>query len=198
MNQDYIQKLYSEYTSQRNAMHDASLEAAGRYDRAVLSITTGALAVSIAFLDKIVKEPDERTIPLLILAWLILVTALICELLALSSSQKSCQLQIEILDEEYKGYLYSGDPEAAVTNRQPPSENTYVLRTHRYSSVALWSLIVGIILMMAFSATNIYINGGKHDRKTKIKQQRKHRRPQYQGKLYAGEKQVTPTAPTKK
>jgi len=52
MNQDYIQKLYSEYTSQRNAMHDASLEAAGRYDRAVLSITTGALAVSIAFLDK--------------------------------------------------------------------------------------------------------------------------------------------------
>ncbi len=155
MNQEYSDKLYAEYSAQRDAMHAASLEAAGRYDRAILTITTGALAVSLAFLDKVVQHPAPSTIPILVLGWILLVSALISQLLALSSSQKACQRQIDILDKEYKRYLYADDPSAAVRNDRSQESNPFSNRTSTYSAVALWGLIGGIILLMVFSAVNM-------------------------------------------
>ena len=155
MNQEYSDKLYAEYSAQRDAMHGASLEAAGRYDRAVLTITTGALAVSLAFLDKVVQHPASSTIPILIGAWIFLIAALIAQLLALSSSQKACQRQIEILDAEYKRYLYTDDPAEAVRTDRSQDSNPFSKRTRRCSVIALCGLIGGIILLMLFSAANM-------------------------------------------
>lgn len=155
MSQEYSDKLYSEYSTQRDAMHSASLEAAGRYDRAVLTITTGTLAVSLAILDKVIQHPAQNTIPILIAAWAALIITLIAQLLALSNSHKACQRQIDILDDEYERYLYSDDPAEAVRTERKTDSNAYSKRTRFYSTVALWGLIGGILLLMAFTVANM-------------------------------------------
>lgn len=155
MGRKYTDKLYAEYSAQRDSMHAASLEAAGRSDRAVLTIATGALAVSIAFLDKIAAQPNPSSIFFLVGAWGFLVVAIISQLLALSSSQKACQCQIEILDSEYDRYLYAEDPAEAVRTQRDQESNPFLKRTLKYSAIALWSLIGGIVLMLVFSAINM-------------------------------------------
>jgi len=79
----------------------ASLEAAGRYDRAFLAISTGTLAISLAFIDKIAKNPELWTLYILVPGWLLLLVSISIQLLALASSQNATNEQIRILDQQY-------------------------------------------------------------------------------------------------
>jgi hypothetical protein len=62
MSDDYLDKLYQQYSSQREKLDAASIEAAGRYDKAVLTISTGALALSVTFIEKIASNPQHWTL----------------------------------------------------------------------------------------------------------------------------------------
>jgi len=157
MSEDYIDKLYKEYTAQREKLNASSLEAAGRYDRAFLTISTGALAVSVAFIDKIAPNPESWTLYILVPGWIVLLVSISMQLLALASSQNATSEQIRILDDQYSKYLLSDDPEKAVSEGYVEPENHYVKRTARLN---IWSqvlLIIGVVLILAFSSVNIYL-----------------------------------------
>ncbi len=101
MSQNYANQLYEEYTAQRVRLDDASLEVAGRYDRVFLTISTGSLALSVTFIDKIISIMQTWTLFLLVIGWILLLIAVILQLLALSASHNATREQINILDQQY-------------------------------------------------------------------------------------------------
>ncbi|MFZ5763754.1 MAG: hypothetical protein ACOY8P_12610 [Thermodesulfobacteriota bacterium] len=157
MSEEYTDKLYKEYTAQREKLNAASLEAAGRYDRAFLTISTGTLAISVAFIDRIVTNPELWTLYILVPGWISLLVSISMQLLALASSQNATGEQIRILDQQYSKYFSSEDPTLAVQEEYEEPENRYVKRTARLN---IWSqilLIFGVVLILAFSSINIYL-----------------------------------------
>jgi carbon starvation protein CstA len=157
MSHDYLEKLYEQYSSQREKLDAASIEAAGRYDKAVLTISTGALALSVAFIDKIASCPQSWTLFILVPGWFLLLISIITQLLALSSSHNATREQICILDQEYTRYFQADDPATLVKEGWTESEpvNKYVDITNKFNLVSQIALILGIVCILAFSSVNI-------------------------------------------
>lgn len=157
ISQDYRDKLYSEYAQERAKLDDASLEAGGRYDRAVLTISTGALALSIVFVEKIASKPATYTVFLLVIAWTLLLVSIVFELLALDASQRATTEQISILDEKYMTLLYGDDGLLQEILHETPQENPFSKKVSRYNTLSFLALVVGIVLIMIFSALNMLL-----------------------------------------
>jgi hypothetical protein len=155
MSEEYIDKLYKEYTSQREKLNAASLEAAGRYDRAFLAISTGTLALSVAFIDKIATNPESWTLYILMPGWLLLIASISLQLLALASSQNATSEQIRILDQEYSVYFSNDNPENTVSERHEEPINRFIQRTSRLNVVSQILLIIGVVLILSFASINI-------------------------------------------
>lgn len=158
MSDDYKDKLYKEYSSQREKLDGASLEAAGRYDRAILAISSGALALSVTFIEKIISTPQTWTLFLLVPGWILLLCTIILQLLALASSQNATSEQIRLLDQQYQRYFSVEDAAEAVKEGWIEPENPYVKRTNRLNIISQVSLIIGILLVLAFSSVNVCVN----------------------------------------
>src|SRR5438309_11202790 len=102
---DYSQIRYIEYSKLRGDLFKTNVELAGRYDQWILTLSSGALALSLAFLEKIASHPEPNTVFLIGLAWIFLVVAMLTGFLSLVTAQYSAGRQIEILDWEYKQHL---------------------------------------------------------------------------------------------
>ncbi|GFE58732.1 hypothetical protein [Geobacter sp. AOG1] len=159
MSDDYKNKLYEVYSAEREKLDAASIEAAGRYDKAVLAISTGALALSVTFIEKIASNPQFWTLFLLVLGWVLLLAAIIFQLCALSSSHNSTRDQISILDQQYAKYFLAEDPAKLVEAgmKEPATTNQYVDLTNKYNSWSQITLYVGITCILAFSSINIFL-----------------------------------------
>lgn len=162
---DYRQRLYDSYAKERERLNSASLEAGGRYDRIVITLGGGALALSLTFIEKIAPSPCLGTIWILIVAWSSLLVCVVLQLLALASSQDAVRLQIERLDAEYGYYFASDNPEDAVRNRMPEDMNRFTVRATRFNDWSRYALICGMLLLFAFSAVNMSTKGNENDRK---------------------------------
>ena len=168
MSEEYANRLYDEYTAQRVKLDSASLEAGGRYDRAVLAISSGALALSVTFIDKIASAPQPWTLFLLVSGWLLLLVAIIFQLLALSASHEATREQINILDKQYAYYLSTDDPEEAVRNGWEEPPNKFNSRVNKFNIVAQVALISGVVFVLVFSAFNVcYKIKGENDERKK-------------------------------
>ena len=152
---DYRSELYATYSKEREKLNGASLETGGRYDRVVLTLGGGALALSLTFLEKIVPHPSSWTLWLIVPAWLFLIGSVALQLLALAASQDAIRIQIERLDAEYSFYFSSDNPSDAVAKRTPEGENRFVKRATCLNICSRWILIIGMILLFAFSACNM-------------------------------------------
>jgi len=157
MSDDYLNQLYEQYSAQRDKLDAASIEAAGRYDKAVLLISTGALALSVTFIEKVATDPQKWTLFLLVPGWLLLLLSIIWQLLALSSSHNATREQICILDQQYTKYFQADDPANLVKEGWTETDpvNKYVDKTNKYNLWSQWALIIGIICVLAFSSVNI-------------------------------------------
>ena len=58
---DYRKQRYETYIKDRDALRSDSLEVSGRYDKAILALAGGALALSVTFLEKIAPHPVPWT-----------------------------------------------------------------------------------------------------------------------------------------
>ena len=130
-------------------------------NRTILTLGGGALALSITFLEKIAPSPHPSTVIILVIAWLALLLSVVMQLLALASSQKAVQLQIERLDSEYGYYRAADNLEEAVRTKPSEPENPHVKCVSTYNVISRWALIFGIILLFMFSGINVQPKGDK-------------------------------------
>ncbi|NCD35098.1 MAG: hypothetical protein EOL87_16985 [Spartobacteria bacterium] len=153
---NYREELYAVYSKERDKLNGASLETGARYDRIVMTLSGGALVISLTFLEKVAQNPIPWTLWLIVPAWLLLLGSVILQLLTFAASQDAIRLQIDRLDNEYTFYFSFTDPAEAVERREPEGVNRFVTRATRFNTCSRWSLIIGMLLLFAFSACNLF------------------------------------------
>jgi hypothetical protein len=157
---EYRKQRYETYTKERDALRKDSLEVSGRYDRAILALAGGALALSITFLEKIAPNPAAWTFFILAASWISLIASVLLELYALASSQTVTNEQIRVGDEEYRQYLLSlpEHPQLPAPLKPPATLEAMEARrasTRSYNDWSRWLLTIGVLLLCGFSLFNL-------------------------------------------
>src|SRR6266481_9982565 len=67
---------YGAYRDERKALVEGEQASADQFDKNILALAGGALAVSLVFLEKIAPQPKETTLPYLYCGWGALVLGL--------------------------------------------------------------------------------------------------------------------------
>lgn len=161
-NEEYSSQALDEatYLAARTGYDQAELEISGRYDKWILTLSGGALAISITFIEKIANHPTAETLIWLKFSWASFVVALLISLYSLLSSQSAIRENRDELDSSYR------------EGRSPMMEfrklHTYLTNLCNWGS--LFAFIIGVIFLCVFSFKNIdksiTIEGEKNEKNT--------------------------------
>lgn len=92
----------TEYLGCRDGYDKAELEVSRRYDQWILTLSGGALALSITFIEKIAPSPAIHTLHWLKWSWFLFVLSLLGGLVSLLTSQSAIREQRRELDEAFQ------------------------------------------------------------------------------------------------
>jgi len=153
MNEAFEQEIY---LKTRQSYNEAELEVSGRYDKWILTLSGGALGLSIAFIEKIAKNPTPDTLFWLKISWGCLVISLLTALLSLVTSQSAIRENREELD--------SAHSEKRAPNLIFPRWFSCITNGLNWGSLLLF--ILGVTFLCVFSFKNIdqsITKGGKRN-----------------------------------
>ena len=137
---------YDVYLEERKLLIDAEREGARTFDKAILTLSAGALALSITFLEKIVRV-DQTTIWWgLIASWIAFGGSILLILFSFLTSQWACRRQIEILDEELIN---------DAGQRKSKTNNNWTTATTVLNIASILSFTVGVTFFCCFSFANL-------------------------------------------
>ena len=134
---------HDDYLAHRAALDSFELAISERYDRAVLTVATGALALSITLLGKVADPPKLYTIWILSTGWLLLIASIIGSLTSLLTSQSAIRHVRNQLDEQQR------------SEAPPEDSNPYAQWTNALNIAVLVTLVVGIALLCWFTIANM-------------------------------------------
>jgi hypothetical protein len=135
-----------EYLDERKILIELESRSAQGFDTAVISLSGGALALSISFINQIAgRVPRFKW--LLIVAWSSLVFSLIAMTVSHLTSQKAMRKQREIIDQEQ-------DDEGTETG-EGVNETAYSGMTDFLNYAALATLLIGLGSLAAFAFLNL-------------------------------------------
>lgn len=140
-NKIFEKERYVRFVEERGGLAKAGLEVSGRFDTWCISIPAGALALSLAFLEKIAPQPVVSTKLFLVVAWGALIAGLLSGFASLLTAQNSLDDQIKILDLEY-------------TTRQS-RRNRFNVWTSILNWTSCGSSILGVIFLCFFAYANL-------------------------------------------
>lgn len=157
---DYRKQRYDSYVKERDGLRDASLQISERYDKWMLVLSGGALALSLTFIEKIAPQPRPWSFAILLIAWVLLIVSVVLELQALATSQRALTEQVTLLDKEYQSFLNSlSDPDRVASvesiGTSVAAENEFAAKTRILNAWSLRAFIAGIVFLCIFSAVNL-------------------------------------------
>jgi len=154
---EYRKQRYDAYVRERQAMDANLLAMSERYGKALLALAGGSLALSVTFLEKIAPHPQNWSLAFLIAGWGSLIVCVVSELLGMHASQEAIVARQEIDQAAYEAYLASVNVEPRPVEQALPEDAVlrWNRRVQRCGIVALSALILGLILLCAFSITNV-------------------------------------------
>lgn len=131
------------YVRERTSLVEMEQKSADQHDKAILTLTAGALGLSLTFIDKIAPNPAVNTLWIVGVAWLSFIVSIFVILASFLTSQSACRRQRELLDIEY-------------STSEPPEElNTFADAT-RYLNVAAYTcFLIGVVFLASFSWVNL-------------------------------------------
>lgn len=131
------------YFRERTTLIEMEQKSADQHDKAVLNLSTGALGLSLTFIDKIAPDPAASTLWLVGAAWISFIVCIFVMLLSFLTSQSACRRQRDLLDGEY-------------SNGYPPDDvNKWSTGTHYLNFVAYACFVFGVIFLSCFSWANL-------------------------------------------
>ena len=151
---DHVKPLDQDtYLKTRSSYDAAELDVSGRYDKWILTLSGGALGLSITFIEIIAKNPPADTLIWLKLSWACLVVSLLATLLSLVTSQSAIRENRKELDLAHS--------EKRSPRLSFPKWFTYATNLLNWGALLLF--ILGVVFMCIFSFSNIdqkNTNGG--------------------------------------
>ena len=135
-------KLYAET---RTDLLNRQLSNSELYDRSILTLSTSALGISLAFIKDIVSPDKAQCTGLLVISWWLFGLAIISTMLSFWASQKGIETQ---LDNASKYYLEGKDEHLTKIN-------IHAKRTECLNCLSGTSFIMAIVLTIVFVSINI-------------------------------------------
>lgn len=135
---------YDTYLKERESLINSELEGSKSFDKFILTLSAGAIGLSLTFIDKLISGIYPGTIWLLGIAWVSLVMSMLFTLLSLLTSQSSCRKQRDILDKIYNNQ--TSDVEQT---------NVFSTLTNGLNIFSMGFFIMGVILLLTFCTVNI-------------------------------------------
>lgn len=129
-----------EYLEERRLAIDAEGEVATSFDKAMLTLSAGALALSISFIHQVAPAP--RYVCLLLVVWAGFVAALLATLVSFLVGQVSMRRHREIMDNRY-------------ANKRDDERNAAATWTHALNISSIVFFATGAALFVIFCALNI-------------------------------------------
>ena len=139
---DILDKKYQIYLDERKSLFNSKYESSRSFDRAILTLAAGALGLSITFIKQIAPCPKSNTHAFIILSWICFGLSILSTLISFLTSQKACERQIKILEDIF------------VKHSNNFKTNIYSRWTARLNFTSIALFIVGVILLLIFSALN--------------------------------------------
>jgi hypothetical protein len=133
------------FHSWRQRYDSQLVEMSGRYDKWILTLSGGALALSITFIEKIAPEPTPASVIWLQVAWALLVLAMLTGLISLMTSQQAIRQCMKELDDSYQ--------EDRPVNQTFPKGFSTATNILNWASAFLFCL--GVAAMCWFSFVNM-------------------------------------------
>ncbi|MBW3565472.1 MAG: hypothetical protein KY459_12165 [Acidobacteria bacterium] len=141
--------IYPLYIAERNRLIDSKRQTSGSFDRAVLTLSSGAIALSVTFLQ--FTTPAADSLAYLNSAWLLFAIAILFILFSLLSSQKATEVEISYLDVWYHDWIHPNDQD----------RNMYTQYTRWLNFGAAIAFFIAVFLFGLFASINS--TKGKHD-----------------------------------
>ena len=140
-----------ESTEYRNQLVQAREKAIGAYDRALLTLSGGALGLSLVYVNTLVGTDRPLWLWALIFSWFFWLSSLIMTLVSFYTS--FCALEKAIEDED-KAARGSPSP-----NEMHPG-GWYSLCTYRLNLLSGVAFVMGAVSMLGFAIANIIAENG--------------------------------------
>lgn len=134
------------YLQHINVLYETEADQARQFDRAVLTLASAALGLSITFLKDIVPHPIPTTIYWLVSAWVLLTASILSTLTSFQLSQSALRRAREIWDSKYEDQENCLDDDS---NRL----SGWVIGLN-WTSLVLF--VAGVLIFVAFVSLNIW------------------------------------------
>lgn len=128
-------------------------------DRAVLTMATAMLGISVTFIDKVVNVVDASHIWILVTAWAGFISAIVTTLWSFHASQIGLERQLE-LGRRY----YIDEDESAISESNNKRGNWEKFLTDRLNLISSVSFVIAVVLLVVFIAVNIMQRRGSMNR----------------------------------
>lgn len=136
---------YDVYLEERKLLVEAEREGARTFDKAILTLAAGALALSMTFLEKVVPIAQATTLWSLASSWAAFGLSIFLILFSFLTSQWACIRQRAILDKEW---LPGPDERSS-------ERNNWTTATTILNVGSIFSFAVGVIFLCYFSFANL-------------------------------------------
>lgn len=135
---------YEVYLSERSSLNEAEKDSSQQFDKAIITLAAGALALSLTFIKQIAPYPKAWTLFFLFSSWLAFGASMLSTLISFLTSQEACRIQRKLLESDF-----------FIKEEQKEKENRPARITKRLNYVSIISFIIGVFLLTVFSISNI-------------------------------------------
>lgn len=136
---------YEVYRDERKALVEGEQASADQFDKTILTLSGGALAISLVFLEKIAPKPKQETLLYLYLAWGALVCSLCAILSSFLTSQHAYRRQRKVLENALFAEL----------GQQPDTTNCWASLTRILNWLSILVFVFGVGMLVCFSIQNL-------------------------------------------
>lgn len=136
-------KWRQEYLQHRNYLITTSLAQIGQFDKLIVTLSGGALALSLTFIKEISPTPSPTSKWLVLAAWIFFTGSLVSTLFSHLTSHKDADFEIKKLDESY-------EKQEDVYNPANPFRN----KTVWLNRISATAFLLGLLLLVAFASIN--------------------------------------------
>jgi hypothetical protein len=153
--EQYQKDRYKAHVARRNSLNDLAFKTSERYDQWVLTLSGGALAISLTFIEKIAPDPARSTLILLGLSWLAYICAVLAGFAAIFFSREAIYKQLEIDDAVYEQFRKTSTEDKLEGEVLCEAVNLHIRTLKILNRTSISCLILGTLLMCCFALSNI-------------------------------------------
>jgi hypothetical protein len=153
---EHVNKCHDDYLDERRILVQEEFQCSHQFDKYVITLASGALGLSITFMDKIVSQPVDTW--MLCISWGAFILCLVFVLWSFISSQTAFQQQRRILDESY--LAVSGGKRADADKAEGEAanvKNRAANITRRLMFASAITFVIGVVFLSGFSVANLRV-----------------------------------------